>query len=108
MFCQPARPRSTSSFDRCSRQIWGTSRIPLGTELLPLRLKQQPNLLEHNPQRTQTQHQPTFKIFNAMVALENGVVLAEAVLTWDGSLDIRCLNCQTLRRALKDSNVWFY
>ena len=68
---------------------------------------------EHNPQRNVTAITPasTFKIFNAMVALETGVVPNDvAVLTWDGiHRDIDAWNHDTnLRQAFKDSTVWFY
>lgn len=68
---------------------------------------------EHNPQRNATAITPasTFKIFNAMVALETGVVPNDvAVLTWDGiHRDIDAWNHDTnLRQAFKDSTVWFY
>lgn len=68
---------------------------------------------EHNPQRNATPIIPasTFKIFNAMVALETGIVPDDvAVLTWDGiHRDIEAWNHDTnLRQAFKDSTVWFY
>ncbi|MGI2904797.1 class D beta-lactamase [Tolypothrix sp. VBCCA 56010] len=68
---------------------------------------------EHNPQRNATAMTPgsTFKIFNAMVALETGIMPNDvAVLTWDGiRRDIDVWNQDTnLRQAFKDSTVWFY
>lgn len=68
---------------------------------------------EHNPQRNATAITPasTFKIFNALVALETGVMPDEvAVLTWDGvHRPIEAWNHDTnLRQAFKDSTVWFY
>ncbi|MEP0885639.1 class D beta-lactamase [Trichocoleus sp. ST-U3] len=68
---------------------------------------------EHNPQRNVTAITPasTFKIFNAMVALETGVIADDvAVLTWDGiQRDIPAWNHDTnLRQGFKDSTVWFY
>ena len=68
---------------------------------------------EHNPQRNATAMTPasTFKIFNAMVALETGVIADDvAVLTWDGiQRDVAAWNHDTnLRQAFKDSTVWFY
>ncbi|MHC0066429.1 class D beta-lactamase [Nostoc sp. UIC 10890] len=68
---------------------------------------------EHNPQRNATAIAPasTFKIFNALVALETGVVPDDvAVLTWDGiHREIDAWNYDTnLRQAFKDSTVWFY
>jgi beta-lactamase class D len=74
---------------------------------------------QHNPSRNATPFLPgsTFKIFNAMVALETGVIPDDvAVLTWDGiprGLDpqnpIAAWNQDTnLRQAFKNSTVWFY
>ncbi|MBD6616127.1 class D beta-lactamase [Komarekiella sp. 'clone 1'] len=68
---------------------------------------------EHNPQRNATAIIPgsTFKIFNAMVALETGIIPDDvAVLTWDGiHRNIDAWNHDTnLRQAFKDSTVWFY
>jgi beta-lactamase class D len=68
---------------------------------------------EHNPQRNATAMIPasTFKIFNAMVALETGIMPNDvAVLTWDGiRRDPDVWNHDTnLRQAFKDSTVWFY
>lgn len=68
---------------------------------------------EYNPQRNATAFYPasTFKIFNAMVALETGVIPDDvAVLTWDGiHRDFPEWNHDTnLRQAFKDSTVWFY
>jgi beta-lactamase class D len=68
---------------------------------------------EHNPQRNATAMFPgsTFKIFNAMVALETGVIPDDvAVFTWDGiKRPIEEWNHDTnLRQAFKDSTVWFY
>ncbi len=70
-------------------------------------------IYEHNPQRNATAIAPasTFKIFNALVALETGVVSNDvAVLTWDGiHREIDAWNQDTnLRQAFKDSTVWFY
>jgi beta-lactamase class D len=68
---------------------------------------------EHNPQRNATEMIPasTFKIFNAMVALETGVIPDDVtVLTWDGiHREIEAWNRDTnLRQGFKDSTVWFY
>ncbi|WP_315789542.1 class D beta-lactamase [Fischerella sp. JS2] len=68
---------------------------------------------EHNPQRNATAMLPgsTFKIFNAMVALETGVIPDDVtVFTWDGiKRPIEAWNHDTnLRQAFKDSTVWFY
>lgn len=68
---------------------------------------------EHNPQRNARAMTPasTFKIFNAMVALETGTIADDvAVLTWDGiQREIEAWNHDTnLRQGFKDSTVWFY
>lgn len=68
---------------------------------------------EHNPQRNATAFPPasTFKIFNAMVALETGIMPDDvAVLTWDGvQRSIEAWNHDTnLRQAFQNSTVWFY
>lgn len=70
-------------------------------------------IYEHNPQRNATAIAPasTFKIFNALVALETNVIPDDvAVLTWDGiHREIDAWNHDTnLRQAFKDSTVWFY
>ncbi|MBD3884325.1 class D beta-lactamase [Phormidium tenue FACHB-886] len=74
---------------------------------------------EHNPSRNTTAFFPasTFKIFNALVSLETGVIPNDvAVLTWDGIKrelpgvgEIPAWNRDTnLRQAFKDSTIWFY
>jgi beta-lactamase class D len=68
---------------------------------------------EHNPQRNATEMLPisTFKIFNAMVALETGVIRDDVtVLTWDGiQRELEAWNRDTnLRQGFKDSTIWFY
>lgn len=68
---------------------------------------------EHNPSRNTTAFFPasTFKIFNALVSLETGVIPDDvAVLTWDGiKREIPAWNRDTnLRQGFKDSTVWFY
>jgi beta-lactamase class D len=68
---------------------------------------------EHNSSRNTTPMIPlsTFKIFNAMVALETGIVPDDvAVLTWDGiNRNIEAWNRDTnLRQGFKNSTVWFY
>jgi len=74
---------------------------------------------QQNPQRNATAFVPasTFKIFNALVALETGVIPDDvSVLTWDGisrGLDpmtpIAAWNQDTnLRQGFKNSTVWFY
>lgn len=68
---------------------------------------------EHNSSRNTTAFSPasTFKIFNALVSLETGVIQDDvAVLTWDGiKREIPAWNRDTnLRQAFKDSTVWFY
>jgi len=68
---------------------------------------------EHNASRNSTPFYPasTFKILNALIALETGVIKDDvAVLTWDGIVrQIPAWNRDTnLRQAFKDSTVWFY
>lgn len=68
---------------------------------------------QHNPQRNVTPFLPasTFKILNALISLETGVIADDvAVLTWDGiSRQVpewnRDLN---MREAMKLSAIWFY
>ncbi|MGI0487696.1 class D beta-lactamase [Pantanalinema rosaneae CENA516] len=68
---------------------------------------------EHNPSRNTTTFFPasTFKILNALISLETGVIRDDvSVLTWDGiTREIPAWNHDTnLRQAFKDSTVWFY
>jgi beta-lactamase class D len=68
---------------------------------------------EHNPSRNLTPFFPgsTFKILNALISLETGVIRDDvSVLTWDGiTREIPAWNRDTnLRQAFKDSTVWFY
>ncbi|NES93746.1 MAG: class D beta-lactamase [Desertifilum sp. SIO1I2] len=68
---------------------------------------------EHNPSRNTTAFFPasTFKILNALISLETGVIRDDVtVLTWDGiTREIPTWNRDTnLRQAFKDSTVWFY
>jgi len=68
---------------------------------------------EHNPTRNTTAFFPlsTFKILNALVSLETGVIRDDvAVLTWDGiDREFPTWNRDTnLRQGFKDSVVWFY
>jgi beta-lactamase class D len=74
---------------------------------------------EHNPSRNTTAFFPasTFKILNALISLETGVIQDDvAVLTWDGIKrgvtglgDIPAWNRDTnLRQAFQNSTVWFY
>jgi beta-lactamase class D len=68
---------------------------------------------EHNPSRNTTAFFPasTFKILNALISLETGVIRDDvSVLTWDGiTREIPVWNHDTnLRQAFKDSTVWFY
>lgn len=68
---------------------------------------------EHNRVRNTTAFFPasTFKILNALISLETGVIQDDvAVLTWDGiTREIPAWNRDTnLRQAFKDSTVWFY
>ena len=68
---------------------------------------------QHNPQRNTTAFLPasTFKILNALIALETGVIANElAVLTWDGvSRSVPAWNRDlNLKEAFRLSAVWFY
>lgn len=68
---------------------------------------------EHNGDRNTTAFFPasTFKILNALISLETGVIRDDvSVLTWDGvQREIPAWNRDTnLRQAFKDSTVWFY
>lgn len=74
---------------------------------------------EHNPDRNTKAISPvsTFKILNALVALETGTIADDvSVLTWDGvkrglsnGTELPAWNRDTnLRQAFKDSTVWFY
>jgi beta-lactamase class D len=68
---------------------------------------------EHNPSRNTTAFFPasTFKILNALISLETGVIRDDvSVLTWDGiTREVLAWNHDTnLRQAFKDSTVWFY
>jgi beta-lactamase class D len=68
---------------------------------------------EHNASRNSTAFYPasTFKILNALIALETGTIKDDvAVLTWDGiQREIPAWNQDTnLRQAFKNSTVWFY
>lgn len=68
---------------------------------------------QHNPKRNATAFSPasTFKIFNALVSLETGVIPNDVtVLTWDGiQREIPNWNRDTnLRQGFKDSAIWFY
>jgi beta-lactamase class D len=68
---------------------------------------------EHNPARNTTAFFPlsTFKILNALVSLETGVIRDDVtVLTWDGiERELPSWNRDTnLRQGFKDSAIWFY
>ena len=74
---------------------------------------------EHNPDRNIKAVSPasTFKIFNALVALEIATIADDvSVLTWDGvkrrlpnGTELPAWNRDTnLRQAFKDSTIWFY
>lgn len=68
---------------------------------------------QHNPERNAMAFFPasTFKILNALISLETGVVRDDvAVLTWDGiEREVAVWNQDTnLRQAFKNSTVWFY
>jgi beta-lactamase class D len=75
--------------------------------------KNNKRFFEHNPSRNTTAFHPasTFKILNALISLESGVIRDDvSVLTWDGiTREIPAWNKDTnLRQAFKDSTVWFY
>lgn len=109
-----AQPASTSSERPAKAPNFGRHFQEFGREGSILIYDSKNNrIYEHNPQRNATAIAPasTFKIFNALVALETGVVPDDvAVLTWDGiHRDIDAWNHDTnLRQAFKDSTVWFY
>jgi beta-lactamase class D len=68
---------------------------------------------EHNRDRNRKEFFPlsTFKILNALISLETGVIRDDVtVLTWDGvQREFPTWNRDTnLRQAFKDSTVWFY
>ncbi|ARV59985.1 class D beta-lactamase [Nostocales cyanobacterium HT-58-2] len=68
---------------------------------------------EHNAPRNSRAFFPgsTFKILNALVALETGVIRDDvSVLTWDGiKRKFDAWNKDTnLRQGFKDSTIWFY
>jgi len=69
--------------------------------------------LRFHPERCQQQFIPasTFKIMNAMVGLETGIIPdADYVIKWDGTkYDIPSWNQDhTLRTAMQNSVVWYY
>lgn len=109
-----AQPASTSSERPAKAPNFGRHFQEFGREGSILIYDSKNNrIYEHNPQRNVTAIAPasTFKIFNALVALETGVVPDDvAVLTWDGiHREIDAWNHDTnLRQAFKDSTVWFY
>lgn len=109
-----AQPASTSSERPAKAPNFGRHFQEFGREGSILIYDSKNNrIYEHNPQRNATAIAPasTFKIFNALVALETGIVPDDvAVLTWDGiHRDIDAWNHDTnLRQAFKDSTVWFY
>lgn len=75
--------------------------------------KNRDRFYEHNPTRNTTAFFPasTFKILNALISLETGVIRDDlAILTWDGvQREFPDWNRDTnLRQAFKDSTVWFY
>ncbi len=68
---------------------------------------------EHNPTGNATAFFPasTFKILNALISLETGVIQDDlAILAWDGvQREFPAWNRDTnLPQAFKDSTVWFY
>lgn len=70
-------------------------------------------VFQHNPQRNATAFPPasTFKILNALISLEMGVIADElALLTWDGiPRQLPAWNRDlNLKEAFKLSAVWFY
>ncbi len=76
-------------------------------------LKQGAHTLRVNPARTATPYRPasTFKIVNALVALENGVAPdTDFLLPWDGvTRDIPAWNADlTLEQAFRASAVWYF
>lgn len=108
MFAQQIQPRwqERSDFGRYFEQA-GVQ----GTFVL-YNLKQDQYLV-YNSERANTRFLPasTFKIFNALVALEVGAVEDEnQVLPWDGlQREVPEWNKNhTLRTAFKDSVIWFY
>ena len=115
LYSQELLNNSTSSTQKIAQQIdLGESFRDLGVDgSIVIYDKNNDRFYEHNPSRNTKAFLPasTFKIFNALVALETGVIPDEiAVLTWDGiKREIPAWNRDTnLRQAFKDSTVWFY
>lgn len=70
-------------------------------------------LIQYNPERSRQGFPPasTFKILNALIALETGVVSPDEVVPWDGVVRIGWDKWQqdhTLRSAFQYSVLWFY
>jgi beta-lactamase class D len=117
---QPESTAATSSIQR-SDQTEIAQTINLGKAFQELGVdgsiaiydKNNDRFYEHNRDRNTTAFFPasTFKILNALISLETGVIQDDvAVLTWDGiQREIPAWNRDTnLRQAFKDSTVWFY
>lgn len=69
--------------------------------------------IRYNPERCRQRFIPasTFKLLNALIALETGVVAdAETVLKWDGTVYPTSTwnRDHTLRSAFRDSVVWYF
>jgi beta-lactamase class D len=112
---QPLRSHSVSSPISIAQQVdLGQAFRDLGVDgSIVIYDKNSDRFYEYNPSRNTTAFFPasTFKIFNALVALETGVIQDNiAILTWDGiKREIPAWNRDTnLRQAFKDSTVWFY
>lgn len=100
------RSAQTSNFDRAFQELGVEGSIVIYD-------KNNDRFYEHNPSRNTTAFFPasTFKILNALISLETGVIRDDVtVLTWDGiTREIPAWNHDTnLRQAFKDSTVWFY
>lgn len=75
--------------------------------------EQQGRLIRYNPERSRQGFPPasTFKILNALIALDTGVVSPDEVVPWDGVVRIGWDKWQqdhTLRSAFQYSVLWFY
>lgn len=107
----PSTPRSgvdaqTPNFEQAFQELGVDGSIAIYD-------KNNQRFYEYNPSRNTTAFFPasTFKILNALISLETGVIQDDvAVLTWDGiTREIPAWNRDTnLRQAFKDSTVWFY
>lgn len=115
LYSQSLRSPSVSTNQTIAQQVdLGQSFRDLGVDgSIVIYDKNNDRFYEHDPSRNTTAFLPasTFKIFNALVSLETGVIKDDiAVLTWDGiKREITAWNRDTnLRQAFKDSTVWFY